>query len=286
MIGYLVGVILVAPLIFPFKFVKTQHTFSQENNYISQENWAVNQIGSELQLVYGSGSNYAQYGVLHLDSGYFRLINTPDSGWGTSIILLPAFWSNGVYYQGSPVAAVWAFENDDLVLTVSGSIHGLDVTTVVRLSPPSSGVLSADIYTLVNGSVAIDERPGEAFKPVFLSSMHISADTWDARSAFVDCNSFPIPPSGWLIRPDSHVITDSFGLVGGTSDWKTNAPTVWLILSQPLQAAGWVTYSTDPNDDNVGMWVASNNILTQWDYKMIVSSSPEIHCVFLPMAIK
>jgi hypothetical protein len=42
-----------------------------------------------------------------------------------------------------------------------------------------------------------------------------------------------------------------FGLNGGTSSWKTNAPSIDVVLNEALQVAGWVTQSSDPNDDNI-----------------------------------
>jgi len=33
--------------------------------------------------------------------------------------------------------------------------------------------------------------------------------------------------------------------------------------------SGWVTPSNDPNDDNVGFWAASNQIIRSWQYTVI-----------------
>jgi len=44
----------------------------------------------------------------------------------------------------------------------------------------------AKVNASTSGSVLIDSRPGEAFKPVFLSSMRVSDTQWDARAAVVD----------------------------------------------------------------------------------------------------
>jgi hypothetical protein len=277
----LLVLLIINPVVYGKSFPR------QANEFVSttQESWAVTQVGDELQIAYGSGQNYSQYGVLHLNSGYLRLINSPNAGWGTSVILLPAFWTDGIYYQGSTVIATWETENADIVFTVLGTIGNLIVTTVVRLFPPSNSTISADISTVVNGSIEIDDKPGEAFKPVFLSSMNISPDIWDTESAFAGCSSFPIPSTGWIISPDEYIVTDSFGLIGGTSSWKTNAPSVWIRISQSLQSVGWVTYSADPNNDNIGLWVASDNLMSQWAYRIIVSTFSRLHCIFLPSII-
>jgi hypothetical protein len=42
-------------------------------------------------------------------------------------------------------------------------------------------------------------------------------------------------------------------------------------LDQPLHVQGWVTESKDPNDDNVGMWAGSPQLMTYWSYKLRAS---------------
>lgn len=231
------------------------------------QTWQVRQRGTILEIFYGSGSSFPQYAALHLDSSYFRMVHSPQSGWGTSVILLPAFWSRGRYYQGAPVTATWRTEGRDLLLFVSGIIASLRVSLEVRLSPPDGYRLTAQVRTTsVTGDVAIDNRPYEAFKPVMLSSMRVSATQWDARSAYVEGRVYSLPSSGWVIYPAA--TGSRFGLIGGTSSWKRNAPTVEVVLQEPrpLRVTGWVTYSTNPNDDNVGFWCASAQLLRAWRY--------------------
>lgn len=230
------------------------------------QTWRVSQRGTLLEIFYGSGSNWPQYAALHVDSSYFRMVYSPQSGWGTSIILLPAFWSQGRYYQGAPVNVSWRIEGADLILSVSGTIASLSVSEEVRLHPPAQEVFTAQVAATVTGDVPIDNRPGEAFKPVMLSSMHISDRLWDTQTAYVECQSFAIPSSGWIIP--SPITGRLFGLIGGTSDWKVNAPTIEVALEEPLQVTGWVTYSNNPNDDNVGFWAASDRLMRSWRYAL------------------
>lgn len=233
------------------------------------QTWLVRQRGAILEIAYGSGSQFPQYAALHLDSSYFRMVYSPQSGWGTSVILMPAFWSGHRYYQGAPVTARWQTSGTDLLLLVSGTIASLRVSLEVRLSPPAKNGFIARVRTLsVTGSITLDNRPGEAFKPVMLSSMHISATQWDTRMAYVEGRIYHLPPSGWVVYPAR--TGSRFGLIGGTSLWKTNAPTMEVVLRQPrpLQITGWVTYSTNPNDDNVGFWAASAQLLRSWQYTL------------------
>jgi hypothetical protein len=74
------------------------------------------------------------------------------------------------------------------------------------------------------------------------------------------------------VGPSPEVANTRFGLYGGTSSWKTNAPTTTVDVSSGLQIAGWVTTDTNPNDDNVGYWAASDHVLGSWQYT--VTSAP------------
>ena len=234
-----------------------------------EETWSVTQIGNDVQIAYGKGTHFPQYASLDISSSYFRMV-PPNFTWGTSVILFPCFWEKGNYYQGNPKQPLsydWYVDGNDLVLSIEGEISNLRVEGEVRIDPPEEQSISAIVSVNVSGDVELDNRPGEAFKPVMLSSMHISADTWDAQSAFVDSQSFQIPLSGWVIEPPA--IGRVFGLKGGTSNWKNNAPTIEVVLDQSMQITGWVTSSNDPNDDNVGFWAALDEIIPSWHYTII-----------------
>ncbi|MDH7602634.1 MAG: hypothetical protein QHI38_10870 [Armatimonadota bacterium] len=231
--------------------------------------WLVTKSGNIIQIAYGSGTQYPQYGALHTNSGYFRLNCGPDCGWGTSIVVLPSFWENGTYYQGAPISS-WSHtvQGSDLVILIAGKVSGITAQGTIRLSPPTPSGIVAKVSMTTSGDAQLDNRPGEAFKPVMLSSMHISSTHWDAKSAYVGDQSFPIPSSGWIINPP--VQGSVFGLVGGSSQWKKNAPTVEIQMETNFQITGWVTYSTDPNDDNVGFWPAADHVLKSWRYTITV----------------
>jgi hypothetical protein len=98
--------------------------------------------------------------------------------------------------------------------------------------------------------------------------MHISSDSWDTQSAYVDNGTLAIPESGWIVDPP--VTGSRFGLRGGTSTWKTNAPTVEITMETGRAITGWVTPSADPNDDNVGFWAAAEEVVREWGYRIVV----------------
>ena len=231
------------------------------------KSWKVIERGSIVEVAYGSETDFPQYAALHLESGYFRMNYGPGSGWGTSIILLPSFWEKGIYYQGAPISCTWITEGSELLLSFTGNISSLNISGNICMAPPTQNLLSATISINVDGNLELDNRPGEAFKLMMLSSMHISTNMWDTQLAYVASQSFEIPEEGWIIQPPAQ--GRIFGLKGGTSDWKLNAPSIEVTLDQPMQITGWVTPSNDPNDDNVGFWAASNQIIRSWQYTVI-----------------
>jgi hypothetical protein len=226
--------------------------------------WRVAQTGSLVEVSYGRGLSAPIYAALHTESGFLRLNYGPHSGWGTSIILLPSLWVAGSYHQGGQIRTDWRKEGGDIEISFLGSISGLRAHGKIRLSPPESDSISGTVTVNVDGDVNLDCRPREAFKPVTLSSMHISADDWDARSAHVDTQSFQIPAWGWIIPPSA--LGRRFELKAGSSNWKTNAPTLEIELDEGREIAGWKTPSCNPNDDNLSLWAATDDVIRSWRY--------------------
>ena len=247
---------------------------SKSNSNTNSWSWSYSQDGTMLQIGYGSGTSFPQYGVLDLTDSYFRLVYSTTSSWGTSIILLPSFWSQTScpppgLCQGASVNATPQIMGANLVLFITGTIGGLSVSSTVTLSPPAHNVITAQVTTTVTGNVNLDKRPGEAFKPVMLSSMNVSPTQWDTQAAFVGSQTFAIPQSGWIIQPP--IVSRNFGLQGGTSsNWKMNAPTVEITMDQSHQITGWVTQTNppNPNADNVGFWCATSKVLHSWSFSI------------------
>ncbi len=235
--------------------------------------WNVSTTGDIMEIAYGTDQDRPQYAALHLDSGYLRLVNGPTAGWGTSIVILPSVWSGSKYYQGARVTATPTV-GDDLVFAISSSIQGLKVTGELRLHPPAGNAIKAEVKMNTTGTVALDTRACEAFKPFLLSSMHISAEEWDTQSAAVGTMPYTLPTEQWIIKPPCPK-GSTLALLGGTSKWKTNAPDITVTLDgSPLDITGWVTSSTDHNADNVALWAATDKVLSSWSYS-ITAGAPK-----------
>ena len=97
--------------------------------------------------------------------------------------------------------------------------------------------------------------------------MHISADQWDSKLAQVDSQTFPILAGGWIIRPPA--VGRRFSLRAGSSSWKTNAPSLEILLDEDREITGWKADSSNPDDDNLGFWAATNHVLRFWQYAVV-----------------
>jgi len=230
--------------------------------------WSVSERDGVLEISYRLGGVAPQVAALHTDSSYFRMVHSPQATWGTSVILMPSFWEGGRLRQSAAIACACANHGEDLAIRFTGTLSTLRADGMLTLHPPGGNALTADVAVRTEGRVRTDTRPGEAFKPVMLSSMRISGETWDCARAFVGSREFALPETG----PFAHTVGKDrrFGLVGGTSGWKTNAPTVEILLNRSLHVAGWVTPSQCQDDDNVGFWAASDEALKEWSYRILV----------------
>lgn len=242
------------------------------NTGMAEKTWSVTQNGTVLEIAYGRGESYPQYAALYLDSGYFRMNYGLGSEWGTSLVIAPSFWEYGKYHQGAPITHSWASDGDDLLIHFNGQSSNLEFEGDIRILPPARDQIIAEVNLSTSGYAILDSRPGEAFKPMMLSSMHISADEWDAQSAYAGSESFSILDQGWIINPP--LATTIFGLVGGSNVWKTNAPSIEVILEDSIPVTGWVTLSHNTSDDNIGFWASSSSVLPYWNYT-IVGRIPE-----------
>ena len=90
-------------------------------------------------------------------------------------------------------------------MSFSGSISNLRAFGKVRLNPPTTNLISCTVKVTIEGGLNLDRRPGEAFKPVALSSMHVSPDQWDAKSVHVESESFVMPRTSALSAATTNV---------------------------------------------------------------------------------
>jgi hypothetical protein len=238
------------------------------------DTWFVKRGGRgrmQIQGFFGPEDNLSQYFALHTESGYIRFVPSPECGWGTSVVIVPSFWSGGLYRQGMRCSASWDIVGTSVNLIVSARSEELSVEARVSVKPPIQRKITATVSVKLEGDLSVDDRPREAFKPVVLASMHTSAGVFDATAAFAGLHICPLLPGQGILPPKAGISAASFGLVGGSSHWKINAPTVTVEFDHAVQVAGWSTEQTDPNGDNISLWAASPEVMREWNYDIVTS---------------
>jgi hypothetical protein len=236
-----------------------------------ESTWAWQQSGDVLEVAYGNAvAGWPQMVALHLDTSALRMVYGSGSGWGPTVYLAPSLWTNEAsegerYHLGAPVMVAISEVGDDLVLQLTGTIGGLPFATTVEFAPPGDDVFEAHVSIVTTGAVTLADRPGEAFKPVHVASMHISETQWDSSAISAGGFDHALPADGWVL-PLPGIAGNAFALVGGSSTWKPNAPSIAISLDRAMLLQGWVTLSSDPNDDNVGFWCATDTVLPSWTY--------------------
>jgi hypothetical protein len=170
----------------------------------TSNSWAVDTSKPVWVISFGSGKSFPQYGALDTASGYLRLVPTTQSNWGTSVVIFPAFWSGGVYYQGTTIAASHSLSGNNLVIDFTGTLGGLSVVGRLTIFPPDQQISAQVEIVSATGNVVLDNRPGEAFKLAMLSSMHISdtSGTHSLPMSAVRATLFR-PAVGLLIRREA-----------------------------------------------------------------------------------
>ena len=181
----------------------------------------------------------------------------------------PAFGVTATYFQGAPITTTWRTDANDLVISFSGTVSTLSASGEVRLAPPGPDSASAAVSVTATGTLSVDRGR------VSIQALDAIVNAGVARP--MGCRlgvrrepglSDPGPAVGSLSRRNQ---VGGFGLEGGTSSWKTNSPTVTIALDKERQVSGWVTRSNNPNDDNLGVWPASDEVLPSWKYTIVAT---------------
>ena len=225
-------------------------------------------------------------------SGFVRLKQnndpSPSIPFGTSFILGPAYWSGPSTYYHNPqltkleIDTSW-LPNSPLRMKAQGTNHAFNVTYEMALPPPNDAQTRLHVtqsYT-ATANVTVDatrrtERQG--FKFVQASSMFIS-ESGPCNGGFTEChdsNAARYIGSALTRRqvPFSSLVKPAFVFnppapLGSTwldilhmddQSWQGNTPNTRIALDvlptgYTITPQGRITATTNPNDDNVNLWL-------------------------------
>lgn len=236
------------------------------------------------------GSSLPQVAVFNA-SGYVRLKQNADPAgspipFGSSFVLGPGYWPSQATYHHSPQIATIEIDTSwlpggPLRLTATGSNHDFGVVWEMTLPEPRDRQTRLHVsQTLTaNAPVTIDatrQAESQGLKLVQVSSMFIGSgcnggltgchDSDALRLIGADLErrqvSFDATAPGNLLLGPGLALGSTWVDVLHTDDagWQGNTPNVRIALdaldpARTLAAQGFIAPTTDPNDDNVGVWV-------------------------------
>jgi hypothetical protein len=233
-------------------------------------------------------------------SGFIRLKQnadpTPSIPFGSSFILGPAYWSDATTYHHNSQLAWLEIDTSwlptgPLRMRAEGANQDFDTAYELTLPPPRDRQARLHVtqaYT-ATATIMIDPtRRAEAqgFKLVQVSSMFISEDgTCDGGQK--DCHDSDVARfiDDDLVRhqvaftdiPPSSFVFSTTAPLGSTwldalhtddQSWQGNTPNVRIALDalptdHTIKPQGWISATTDPDDDNVGLWLHDNGPASQ-----------------------
>lgn len=230
-------------------------------------------LASEIKIARNITGNSPQVFSIK-GNGYLRSA-MPDGDWGTSFVTT-GYWRDSVYKHGLKIASLDINVANDKV-TLSGTAFD-DLADpylgtnnyVLTLLPPTTELLEADVqYTLTAQKAfsinASRQAEHQGLKIAQFSSMYIDSSQHDSNTAtYVDSlnqtsNSALADQNAWVFASTSLLGGDGSVALIHSDESPRNTPTTAIqIISPSIQNCtpqGWITQSTEPNDDNVGLWI-------------------------------
>jgi len=223
-------------------------------------------------------------------SGYVRLkeCREPDINFGTSFVLGPAYWEGGIYHHHPQIKEAHintgGTSSSPLSLEIIADMEHLNITYNITMSEPTREDIELDveqIFEVVNPFVLDKSRfeNHEGFKLVQFSSMYIDDYYHDSdavryideteKLVAVKCQEIG---KGRLIFDDPQKVGRNWFECMHSDDegWQGNTPNCVILLDDPLLATectpqGWIRDTSDPNDDNVGLWIHLDNASLEWN---------------------
>lgn len=246
-----------------------------------------------------NGQGYPQVGVIY-SSGYVRLKQNADPDpaipFGASAVLGPALWPSLTEYWHNPTLSWMDISTtalpSALVFRAVGTNHDLDVLyRITMLTPTDSRTsLLVDQVTRARKDILIDTvraAEGQGAKTAAqISTMHIPTrapcnggikECHDVDSVrFIDGNGNlksvfldEIPRPGFIL-PAPTPLGGKWVDARHSDDtsWQGDPPSIRICMDalpagRDLRVQGFVAATSDPNDDNVGLWISD-----QWRASM------------------
>jgi hypothetical protein len=225
-------------------------------------------------------------------SGFLRLKPNADPAppipFGSSFILGPGYWSSPTSYHHSPVLRQLNIDTQglpDLPLRMRAEGQNQDFETAyeMALPPPTDRQTRLHVSQTYTATASVSIDPArisehQGFKLVQISSMFINLGA-TCDGGYSDCHDSDaaryigsdlgrheiaykdlIPPTFIFNAPVTMGSTWLDGLHSDDLSWQGNTPNVRIALDELAQdrritPKGWIESTSDPNQDNVNLWL-------------------------------
>jgi hypothetical protein len=241
-----------------------------------------------LEFGHRNGNMWPEIAAIY-NTGYLRLF-PPGLPPGTSFVLGPGYWGNDAIYVHN--VQISRIEINTTNATPAGAIelriyardysdsrwpdYRLEITYNATLSDPTANgtqMMVTENFSVVNAFSLSSARQAnhEGFKWVQLSSMYINSFQHDSDSAvYVDLNEnihfsrFSDILCGHLVFNSPKRLSSSNpwieALHSDDFGWQGNTPNTIILVNSPslvgqTSPQGSIKCTSDPSDDNVGMWL-------------------------------
>jgi hypothetical protein len=233
-------------------------------------------------------------------SGFVRLKQNADPAppipFGSSFVLGPAYWSDAATYYHNPQLARLEIDTSwlptgPLRMRAEGGNQDFHTAYELTLPPPRDRQTRLHVtqaYTATRAVTIDPTRRAEAqgFKLVQISSMFINeggtcgggqTDCHDSNAArFIGDDLVRHQVAFANIAPSSFVFSTTVPL-GSTwldalhtddQSWQGNTPNVRIALDalptdHTITPQGWISATTNPDDDNIGLWLHDDGPASQ-----------------------
>lgn len=247
-----------------------------------------------------AGLSIPQVAVIYA-SGYVRLKQNADPSppipFGSSFVLGPAYWSDAATYHHNPQLARLTIDTSwlphgPLRMQASGANADFAVAYALDLPPPRDRQTRLHVTQTFTATAPITIDPTrraehQGLKLVQVSSMFIPPSAACAGGAQADCrdsdavrfiaadgarrqaNFADLTLPGLILQnppPLGETWLDTLHL--DDAGWQGNTPNMRIALDElpagrTITTQGYITDTTDPNDDNVGVWLHDEGLAAQ-----------------------
>ena len=238
--------------------------------------------------------------VVFYASGFIRLKQNADPippiPFGSSFILGPAYWHDASTYYHNPqlthltLDTAW-LPTGPLRMQARGTNHDFDLFYELVLPPPRDWQTRLHVFQTYTATADVTIDPtrhaeAQGFKLVQVSSMFIN-EGGACDGGQVDCHDSnavrfigddlvrhqiaftTVTPSAFVFSM-THPLGNTWFDALHTNDksWQGNTPNVRIALDalpddHTLIPQGWISVTTNPNNDNVGLWLHDDSITSR-----------------------